>query len=281
MRKAPPTLKRGAALAFGALCMFLRPGNLRAQAIDSVVVGLNSRYHWRGYDRGNGALLRTSASLALGGFSTSRASGEPNNWTADVSTWNALTDRDARGVYDQYELSAGYGRCLAECDQNEWGKRTVLGVAANSFLLPNSAGRTWTGEVESSLRSYIEIEQSGAQQLGINLVPYLQADYDFHLLNGVYLEGGIGTYIGPTNGLGFFLTGSASASTLRSEGQANRSLAYHNADVNIGIDRDQRIKRRHLSTRVIWNFEFPSKDIGKASGTLIVRLKLSGPVLKF
>jgi hypothetical protein len=254
---------------------------VRGQAIDSVTLGIDTRYRWRGYDRGDGVLLRTDISFALGGFSTSRASDDRNNWTFDFLTWNPIAHRTTRRSFDQYAASLGYGRCLSSCDQNEWGKRTTLMFAANGYYLPNVSGTQTTEELEASFRNFTEIEKLNGKQVGINLFQYLTLDHDFKRLNGNYVTVGAGTYLGPAGSLSFALDASASFSNWPTQSGDGRSFGYHAANIQLGVDHDMTIKRRHISTRLNWDVEFPAANIGAKAGMLSVRFKVSGPVYMF
>ena len=251
-----------------------------AQAIDSVTVGMASRYRWRGYDRGSAA-LQAAASFALGGFATSRSSGDRNNVRFDLVSWNALANRSTQRVGDQYEASASYGFCLAECEQGEWNKRLSLDVAANEYALPNAVGDRYTVELEAKLQGYAAIQRIGGTQLGINLYPYVTVDRDLQRYDATYSRAGIGTYLGPFGAFGLTLDGAVAASDWPSASGAKRSFGYHSSDLQLAIDHDRPVGDRHLSTRFIVGADLPDRAIGTKGGVVTLRFKLSGPVWMF
>lgn len=257
----------------------VHPTVIRAQALDSVTVGLDSRFRWRGYDLGDGALLRTSLSFAVGGFSTSQAPGDRNDWRIDGSGWTPITNRSLRPG-DQYEASLHYGRCLSACRQLEWNKRVTLNVAANEYWLPKAAGDRTTAEIEATLRGYLAIQKIGSTQVGGNLYPYLTVDHDVERYRGTYVRAGAGTYVGPVGPFGILVDAAVSASDWPRINTTSRSFGYHGVDAQLGIDYDKSVWDRHLSTRLTWGVELPSNSIAATHvGVLGLRFKLYGPAL--
>ena len=252
-----------------------------AQALDSISVAMDSRYRWRSYDRGDGLVARTALSFALGGFATTHAPGDPNNWRFDLSAINPLSQRDARRAFDQYQASLGYGRCLAACNQGEWIKRLTLNVSANGYSLPHAAGDRTTTELEITLRGYTAIEKIGERQFGGNLYPFITVDRDFQRYRATYARAGAGTYMGPFGAFSLLLDGAFAVSDWPMIDGAERAFGFHGADLQLGLDYFRTLGDRHLSVRFIWGVEVPQAALGAKVGLLTLRLKLSGPVLMF
>jgi hypothetical protein len=253
-----------------------------AQAIDSMTLGVESGYRWHGYDRGPGPALTGDVSFALAGFSTNRRANERNNLTFDLLAWVPPTNRSTRRVFDQYAASLGYARCLAQCDQNTWGRRTTLTLAGNGYWLPNAAVDEWSPTLELTLRHYVDLQRIGTRQLGANLSPFVSVERGFNAYDGTYARAGVGTYVGPMGSLAFSLDGSIAFSDWRARTGAARGFGYHAGDVTLGIDHDRRLgRRRHLSTRLMVGAEFRDESIGATTGIVGLRFKLSGPVLMF
>ena len=253
---------------------------VRAQAIDSISVALDTRYRWRSYERESGAAARTDVSIALGGFSTSHGSGDLNNWRVDFTALNSIANPLDHRAFDQYEGSLSYGRCLSACLQGEWIKRFTLNVAANEYALPNASGNRSSTEAEVNLRGYWAIEKIGTSQLGANLYPFVTIDRDFQRYRATYARAGLGTYLGPIGALGASLDGAVALSDWPDADGASRSFSYHGTDVQLSLDHDCALGRRHLSTRLIFGLDLPARSIGPRAGMVTLRFKLMGPVLR-
>ena len=252
----------------------------QAQAIDSMSLGIESRYRWHGYDRGPGPVLTSNVSFALAGFSTNRMANERNNLTADLLAWIPPTDRVRRRGVDHYAATLGYGRCVAACDQNAWRRRTTLAASATAHWLPNSTRDAWSPTVELALRHYINLEKIGDTQVGINLSPFVTLERGRGQFEGTFTRAGIGTSLGPMGGFSLSLDGAIAFSDWPALSGAARGFGYHDADVAIGIDHDRRVGfSRHLSTRLTIGAELPHRSIGAATAVVGLRFKLSGPVL--
>jgi hypothetical protein len=251
-----------------------------AQAIDSVTIGVDTRYRWRGLDRGDGVVVRADLSFALAGFSMDRDAGELNNLTFDLHSWDPTAHRALRRVADQYEASLVYGRCLSACDQIAWIRRAVLEIAGNEYWLPNArAAPKATLEVQATLRGLWDVEKIGSRQVGIVLYPFLTVARDLKRYDATYAETGVGTSLGPMGALSFLANAAVAFSDFADTPGGSTSFGYHNADLQLGVNNDMTVLgRRHLSTVVAWGLQFLRPANGKAAGMLTVRAKLSGPL---
>jgi hypothetical protein len=276
-------MRRPSTISFGIVATLLiaRAADVGAQAVDSVTIGVDTRYRWRGLDRGDGVVIRGNVSLALAGFSMNRDAGERNNLTFDLHSWNPTTHRAARRAADQYEASLVYGRCLSACDQIQWIGRTVLEIAGSEYWLPDaSAGPKSTPEIQATLRQLWDIERIGSRQVGIVLYPYVTAARDLHRYEATYAETGVGTSLGPMGALSFFTNAALAFSDWGDAPGVSTSFGYHNAELQLGVNHDMTaLGRRHLSTVVAWDIQFPRAGNGATAGMLTARVKLSGPVL--